>query len=141
MDALVLAEKLEALRHCAHRIESKRAPTVEALREDPDRQDILALNLTRAVQLCVDMALQLLATSEEPAPATMGEAFEGLRRSGIIDADLCAHLKSAVGFRNVAVHSYQKIDWDIVHAITWQHLDDFRRFARAMSAHLPDGAL
>ena len=88
MDALVLAEKLEALRRCVRRIEDRRAPTAEALREDPDRQDILALNLTRAVQLCVDMALQLLAGSEEPVPATMGEAFEGLRRSGIIDAAL-----------------------------------------------------
>ena len=140
MDALVLAEKLEAVRQCVRRIEDRRAPTAEALRADPDRQDILALNLTRAVQLCVDMALQLLAGSEEPVPATMGEACEGLRSSGIIDAALCAHLQSAVGFRNVAVHSYQKIDWDIVHAITWRHLDDFRHFARAMSAHLPDDA-
>ena len=105
MDSLVLAEKLEALRRCVRRIESKRAPTAEALREDPDRQDVIALNLTRAVQLCVDMALQVLAASEEPAPSTLGEAFEGLHRAGIMDADLCTRLKSAVGFRNVAVHS------------------------------------
>ncbi|MES1944117.1 hypothetical protein PC39_08379 [Salinisphaera sp. PC39] len=41
-----------------------------------------------------------------------------------------------MGFRNVAVHNYQKIDWDIVHAITWQHLDDFRRFAQAVNSQI-----
>lgn len=56
MDRLILAEKLEALRRCVRRVEARRTKTVEALQGDPDRQDILALNLTRAVQLCVDMA-------------------------------------------------------------------------------------
>lgn len=60
----------------------------------------------------------------------LNEKIESLR-IGIIDSDLCGRMKAAVGFRNVAVHNYQKIDWDIVHAITWRYLDDFRDFARA----------
>lgn len=42
-------------------------------------------------------------------------------------------MRAAVGFRNIAVHSYREIDWHIVHEIWWQHLDDFRQFARAVS--------
>jgi hypothetical protein len=55
MDTLILEEKLESLRRCIVRIESKRAESAQQLRADVDRQDILTLNLTRAVQLCVDM--------------------------------------------------------------------------------------
>lgn len=56
MDKLILAEKLEALRRCVQRVEARRPDSVQALQADVDRQDILALNLTRAVQLCVDAA-------------------------------------------------------------------------------------
>lgn len=85
MDRLILVEKLEALRRCMRRVEARRTKTVEALQDDPDRQDILALNLTRAVQLCVDMAGIVIADSDEPAPQTMGQAFDALMRMGVID--------------------------------------------------------
>ena len=42
-------------------------------------------------------------------------------------------MQAAVGFRNIAVHSYQTIGWDIVHAITWKQVYDFRLFARAVA--------
>ena len=57
MDRLILAEKLESLRRCVARIERWRVDSSETLAADVDAQDILALNLTRAVQLCVDMAV------------------------------------------------------------------------------------
>ena len=132
----ILNEKLESLRRCVARIEEKRAPSVEALLSDADRQDILAINITRAVQICVDMAAHVVACNDVPAPATMGEAFDGLQHLGIIDAALCSTLKAAVGFRNVAVHSYQAIDWEIVHAIAWHRLEEFRAFAIAIRNYL-----
>jgi uncharacterized protein YutE (UPF0331/DUF86 family) len=136
MDRLVVAEKLESLRRCMQRIEERRAGTAEALRADPDRQDILSLNITRAVQLCVDLAAHVLGDSEQPAPQTMGETFELLAAAGVITAALSKRMRGAVGFRNIAVHSYQAIDWEIVHAITHQGLDDFRQFAAAIAARL-----
>ncbi|MDN5848827.1 MAG: DUF86 domain-containing protein [Nitrococcus sp.] len=133
MDPVILGEKLESLRRCIRRLQDKRAASAAELRADLDLQDILTLNLSRAVQVCVDIAAHILADSEEPAPATMGEAFTALERMGLIDSTLCRHMKAAVGFRNIAVHRYQEIDWEIVHAITCQHLDDFRKFAQAVS--------
>ena len=35
-----------------------------------------------------------------------------------------------VGFRNVAVHDYQRLNLDIVKAIILERLDDFRVFGR-----------
>ena len=95
MDRMILAEKLESLRKCVRRLEEKRAASIAELRADQDRQDILTLNLTRAVQLCVDMATHILTTTEEPAPATMGEAFDGLAHLGLIDSTLQTQLKAA----------------------------------------------
>lgn len=36
-------------------------------------------------------------------------------------------------FRNLAVQSYQTIDWNIVYQICSRHLDDFRQFAKAVT--------
>jgi uncharacterized protein YutE (UPF0331/DUF86 family) len=51
-----------------------------------------------------------------------------------LDATLASQLRKAVGFRNLAVHSYSSIDWVIVHAIATRHLDDFARFAEWVSS-------
>lgn len=99
---------------------------------DPDLQDIVVLNLSRAVQICVDLALHALSRLGQPAPDTMGQAFDQLAVLGSIPADLALRLKKSVGFRNIAVHNYSSIDWTIVHAIATLHLDDFENFARQM---------
>ena len=54
MDPDLISEKLESLRRCLQRVQKKCPATPEELMEDPDLQDIISLNLTRAVQLSVD---------------------------------------------------------------------------------------
>ena len=44
-------------------------------------------------------------------------------------------MKKAVGFRNLAVHNYDAINWAIVHAITTQRLDDFKLFAKVVAQY------
>ncbi|MBT9612758.1 MAG: DUF86 domain-containing protein [Burkholderiales bacterium] len=45
-------------------------------------------------------------------------------------------LKKFVGFRNIAVHNYQAIDWAIVHAICKNNIEDFKLFTRHMQTKL-----
>jgi uncharacterized protein YutE (UPF0331/DUF86 family) len=134
MDPLVLAQKLESLRRCIRRVEEKSPVSVEELTGDADLQDILVLNLTRAVQLCVDIGSHIISQSDEPAPATMGEVFTVLERIGAITAETSDSMRKAVGFRNVAVHNYAAINWDIVFSICQKSLAQFRQFARSVSA-------
>lgn len=132
----IVSEKLESLRRCVKRVEERRVATAEELVDDVDVQDILTLNLTRAVQLCVDMAVSLLSDAEQPVPNTMGEAFSALAAQRVIDEGLAMRLRAAVGFRNLAVHAYDKIDWTIVHRLSYEGLDDLRSFARQVARAL-----
>ena len=50
-------------------------------------------------------------------PDTMGQTFDILAQTGLLDATLASNLKKAVGFRNIAVHNYEAINWHIVHSI------------------------
>jgi uncharacterized protein YutE (UPF0331/DUF86 family) len=136
MDRGLIEEKLESLRRCVQRVASKRPDTVAELRDNWDLQDIIALNLTRAVQLSVDIAAHIIAESNQPSPDTMAEAFDRLRAMGVISEDLNQRLKGAVGFRNIAIHQYRSIDWQVVLGITRDHLDDFRQLASCVVSYL-----
>jgi len=130
MDRLIVIRKLDSLRRCLDRVRERCPASVATLAGDPDLQDIVVLNLSRAIQICVDLALHALTGLGQPAPETMGQAFDQLADTGHISADLALRLRKAVGFRNIAVHNYSGIDWVIVHAIATRHLDDFEAFAR-----------
>jgi len=90
MDRLLIEEKLESLRRCLSRIEEKCPASASELESDVDLQDIIALNLTRAVQLSVDIAAHWIASCEEiAAPSTMGGMFDALLQKKLIRA--CSH--------------------------------------------------
>jgi uncharacterized protein YutE (UPF0331/DUF86 family) len=136
MDRDLVETKLESLRRCVDRIADKTPPSVDQLLRDPDIQDIIALNLQRAVQLSVDVASHLIAETDAAPPSTMAENFEVLQKLQLIKPALAKRLTKAVGFRNIAVHSYQAINWNVVYQICTHHLDEFRQFAKAVVHHL-----
>ena len=136
MDRAVIEQKLESLRRCLQRVADKCPPDPETLGRDPDLQDIIVLNLSRAVQLCVDIGAHLIAGMEVPPPDTMGQTFDALAQAGVIHENLAMQLKKAVGFRNIAVHNYKEIDWTIVHTIAGHHLGDFTEFAKTIATRL-----
>lgn len=79
MDRDIVEAKLESLRRCIERITTKTPPSAESLARDPDLQDIIALNLQRAVQLCVDLAAHVIADTQARVPSTMAENFDILK--------------------------------------------------------------
>ncbi len=132
---MILEQKIESLRRCIQRVELKTPSSVDQLVQDQDLQDILVLNLTRAVQLCVDIGSHVISETDESAPTTMGDVFTALQRLTIITPTTCESMRNAVGFRNVAVHNYDVINWEIVFAICQKFLVDFRRFAKEITEY------
>jgi uncharacterized protein YutE (UPF0331/DUF86 family) len=134
MASLILLAKLDSLQRCLARVAVKTPPNAEILQQDLDIQDIITLNLERAVQVCVDIAAHILAEFNNPPPSSMADSFERLREVGVISAETALRMKNAVGFRNIAVHEYQNIDWMIVYRIITEHLEDFKDYARQVLA-------
>ena len=136
MDKEVIENKLENLRRCVVRIEQKTPTSVSSLMEDLDTQDIIVLNLERAIQACVDIGLHIIAGSEVKVPDSMAETFRILGKMKVLESDVADHLSKAVGFRNTAVHAYQEIDWAIVFSIITERTNDFRDFSRQIMSRL-----
>ena len=135
MDTDVVLAKLDSLQRRVSRIEEKTPSNVEVLKDDYDIQDIISLNLERAVQISVDIAAHILSTKDISTPATMGETFTALSEVDVVSTELAERLRKAVGFRNISVHEYQKIDWEIVFSICTKHMKGFREYAAGVLAY------
>jgi uncharacterized protein YutE (UPF0331/DUF86 family) len=126
----VRSQKLDSIARCLKRIESHMPKSAQALSQSADMQDILILNLERLIQTSVDCASVLIADRGWlPMPDTMSATFVLLESNKFISGALAQRLVKAVGFRNLCVHEYDKINWDIVFAIVTVHLNEFRQFA------------
>lgn len=133
MDTDVIKAKLVSLQRCMERIRQKAPATAQQFEEDFDLQDIIILNLQRAVQISTDIATNILADS--PAvPSSMAEAFLLLHRQGALSENVARRLAKSVGLRNIAVHEYTSLDWNVVYAVAHTHIEDFAEFGREISA-------
>ncbi len=87
--------------------------------------DALILNIERACQAAIDLAMHIVATRHLGMPQSSAESFRLLQQAGQIDSTLASRLSGMTGFRNIAIHQYQEIEPDIIHWIMqhgWQDL-------------------
>jgi len=98
LDRVIVERKLDSLQRCLARIADKRPASLGELTSDIDLQDVLVLNISRAVQISVDLAAHLITDLPLPPPDTMGEAFDRLADAGMLDAALSLRMKNRWAF-------------------------------------------
>jgi len=91
-------------------------------------QDLVVLNLERAIQACIDIALHILSREALGVPLSMGDAFFSLYKNSFISEELSKNLIKMVGFRNIAVLEYQRLNLDILKSVIKNNLKDFEEF-------------
>ena len=131
-DDVVLA-KIASVERCLRRVRSVTGGDPERL-SDIDVQDIFVLNLERAVQATIDLAVRVVTREGLGVPATLKESFSLLESNGLLEASLAQRLRSMVGFRNIAVHAYQDLNLAVLKAILTEYLTDLEEFCRVVLA-------
>jgi len=119
----VLLEKTNSIQNCLQRIHDTVKGDVNRL-DQLDNQDIVVLNLQRAVQLIIDMASHIVSTMNLGIPQSLKDVFIILEKNNILSRDISAKMQKMVGFRNIAVHDYQSINPDVLKSIVLYHLKD-----------------
>ena len=100
--------------------------------EDFTKQDSIILNIQRACEASIDLAMHIVSERKLGVPKTSREAFKVLQENGIIEAKLTQTLMNIVGFRNIAVHDYQALELSILETILEKHVGDFLEFTRVI---------
>jgi len=130
----VLENKRASVERCIQKARGYYAmPADKPFDNDYIKQDAVGINLQRACEQSIDMANHAIRLNKRGLPADSAESFTLLREAEVIDRDLEKKLIGMVGFRNIVVHQYQKIDYGLVKEVLEQHADDLIKFAQILT--------
>ncbi|MCG8451862.1 MAG: DUF86 domain-containing protein [Spirochaetales bacterium] len=133
----VLLNKVAIINRCLDRIREEYKGFEDQLSTNFTKQDSIILNIQRACQATIDIGNRILALQKASAPQESREIFEELQNRKLISPELSHSMKMMVGFRNIAVHEYQRLDINILKAVIEKHLDDLREYGETvLAAHL-----
>ena len=129
MKSDIILYKLQSLSRSINRISSKISHDFIT---NLDSQDIVILNLQRAIQISIDIGAIVLKENKIEIPNNRSEIFTLLFENKIISAELSDSLKRSVGFRNLAVHEYSKLDLEKVYSLSKNELNIFLEFGKVI---------
>lgn len=125
----VILNKAASIERCLHRIEEEYAGHEQNLVGNQTKQDAIVLNLQRACETAIDLAMYVVSQRKLGVPQDSRDAFSLLQVAGILPTDLAQRMQRMVGFRNVAIHEYTRLNLDVVRTIITKQLNDFRAFS------------
>lgn len=86
--------------------------------------------LQEMIEICIDIAKHIIGDEGFRLPDDARDSFVVLSENGVIQNKTAEIIKNMVGFRNLVIHLYEKIDLEIVYGIYRNKLNDFDMFAK-----------
>jgi uncharacterized protein YutE (UPF0331/DUF86 family) len=129
----VVVQKITSIDRCLASVRRYVAGDLGRL-ADPMVLDAVVLNLQRACELAIDAACREVSRRGLGVPVDSGDAFTILERDAVLSTTVAERMRRMVGFRNIAVHEYRKLDPAIVRTIVEHRLGDFEDLCRELLA-------
>lgn len=128
----VVINKVASLERCVERIRAVHGGSDVNIYRNLIAQESILLNLQRACEVSIDLAMHVVRKRELGVPQDSRDAFDLLQTHTLLDEPLATAMKRMVGFRNVAIHEYDKLNLDIVKSIITTRLDDVLTFGKQL---------
>jgi uncharacterized protein YutE (UPF0331/DUF86 family) len=125
----VILNKAASIERCLQRIVEEYAGNKQNLVANQTKQDAIILNLQRACETAIDLAMYVVSQRKLGVPQDSRDAFALLQTADILPPGLVPRMQRMVGFRNVAIHEYTRLNLEVVHSIITTQLEDFRTFS------------
>ena len=128
MESDVVLNKIEIMERCLSRINEEYNGDFDRIVANITKQDSVILNLERLCQASIDLGMHLVRTQGLGLPKESRECFLKLENAGFIKPTTALKLAKMVGFRNIAIHDYQKLNLVVVRSIVENELGIFIQF-------------
>lgn len=129
VDIILVKKLLTDLRERKKLLKEKNIKDFNVFSSDPFLHNAVQHMLEVMVEICVDIGNHIIADQGWPVPSSSREIFETLHQRKVISEDVLKTAKKMVGFRNIVVHMYERVDLEEVYAIYKRHLNGFEKFA------------
>lgn len=124
---LILTKSSSVKRHL-NRVIEKRHTDLQTFLQDIDRQESILFNLQMAIQNCIDIAAHIVSEEGLGVPGSTNEMFYLLEENEYLNHELTEKMVKAVGFRNLIVHEYGKIDLEQVFEVAKEDIKDINEY-------------
>ena len=128
---LILA-KAGSVKSHLNRVLEKRNVDLDSFIKDIDRQESILFNIQTAVQNCIDIAAHIISEESFGVPGSITEMLYVLEKNGYLENDLTQKMVKAVGFRNLIVHEYGKIELEQAYEIAQNDINDLNEYLKAI---------
>lgn len=128
---IILAKAGSVERHL-NRIKEKCNTDLQTFLKDIDSQESILFNLQMDIQNCIDIAAHIISEEGLGVPGSANEMFYLLEENRFLDGDITGKMIKAVGFRNLIVHEYGKIELDQVFEVAKKDIYDFAEYIKSI---------
>lgn len=104
--------------------------------DDLTHVDAMTLNIERACQAAIDLAMHIVVRQRLGMPQGSADAFRLIGEAGIIDSDLVRAMTAMTGFRNVAIHQYQALDMSVLRDIAQERWKSLVAYCQALGIRI-----
>jgi len=98
--------------------------------------DALTLNIERACQAAIDLAMHIVARDRLGMPQSSSDSFQLLHKAGMIDQQTFKDMIAMTGFRNIAIHEYQSMDMSVLRNIAESRWKSLIEYCRALGMNI-----
>lgn len=132
VDRLVLERLFSLINGYLNDLKSVKDVTFAEYAKDVKLQRFTERTLHITIEACLDIANHIISDKRLREPEDNRDVFKVLGENKIIPARLQKRLEDMASFRNLIVHSYAKIDNEIVFGILKKRLRDIEEFMKVV---------
>lgn len=135
MDRDIFYNKIANIEMCVNRIVEVYDNDVVNLK-DKTKQESVILNLLRASESSIDLAMHIVAENRLGIPQASRDVFEILKSNNILQEDLTEKMKALISFRNMVLHDYENISIILIQEIIENDLYDFYKYINSLNRYI-----
>lgn len=130
----IVINKLQSIQRCVVRAREEYQSALNDFDTNYSKQDAAILNVIRACEQAIDLANHIVKAYKLGIPTSSAESFELLYGKQVISGELAESLDNMVHFRNMVIHTYQRLDLKIVKEVIVTGLKDLLQFGEQVQA-------
>jgi uncharacterized protein YutE (UPF0331/DUF86 family)/predicted nucleotidyltransferase len=131
-DPEFVAKKLALIETSVRELQTFARP--DEIQHDVRELRFVAYTLQIAIQAALDVAAHIVADERLGEPRTNRDLFDLLERYRWVPPELAISLRDMVGFRNIVVYDYERVNDAMVEEIVRDRLDDLLGFVSEVRA-------
>lgn len=133
LDPQTVRARLRLLRDAIDDLDRQGEIDADRLREDRDVRRIVERCIEHLVDVAAAINAHVAAAELGRAPHDLAESFDLAGQAGMLPDGLVAELRPSAGMRNVIVHAYLDLDFELVAAAVPRAVDAYTRYVETVA--------